>query len=98
MTSPVAATPLIAQIPECCMPRIIPHHLPSFHLPAIHHAVTHHAAHHAALERDLVPLGCRQIRLRHGVGGKAHRRIERMLAQRRRILVDQIEQPVLEAA
>ena len=40
----------------------------------------------------------RQVRLRHGVGGKAHRRIERMLAQRRRVLVGEIEQPVLEAA
>ena len=40
----------------------------------------------------------REIGLGHGVGGKAHRRVERMLAQRRLVAVDQVEQAVFEAA
>ena len=39
----------------------------------------------------------RQVGFRHGVRSEAHRRIERMLAQRRRVLVGEVEQPVLEA-
>ena len=75
------------------------HH--SFHHPAAHHsthAAAHHPTHHAAAERDFVALRRRQVRLRHGVRGKAHRRIEWMLAQRRRVLVGEVEQPVFEAA
>ena len=79
MMSPVAATPLIAQMPECCASRInAAHH--SFHHPAAHHsahaATAHHPAHHAAFERDLLPFGRRKIRLGHGVGAKHDRPFE----------------------